>query len=142
MLKHLAEKKKIIVFITIVVLCVAIGVMIFSCSKSDSVSKEEDGQIEKQENDTKKEQQNSESEEPYSGNGLQATDEKQDDVVDSIQWPDSENSDKEEADNREDKPSIQPGQDAGQVPEQSTKDEGELDEDVLDDGKTWGNNIS
>lgn len=146
MFKNLTEKRKIIFIITAVVFCVVIGILIFCSTRPDSTSKKKDEQIEHQEN-SKEDEDDSTSEKPYDGDGLNVTDETED-VVESIPWSDTENTDKKESDRQGNTPSVQPGNDDKQDTEQDNKQdagqdtEGELDEGILDDGKEWGSNIS
>lgn len=138
MLKKLTDKKKIIFIIIAVVFCIAVGILIFKSTKPNSTSKKKNEQIEQQDL-SKEDGEDSTSEKPYAGDGLDVTDEKED-TVEKVPWSDSENSDQGETDGQENTPSVQPEQEDKQDSEQDT--EGDLEEGILDDGKEWGNNIS
>ena len=130
MLRKVTDRKKITLLITMIALCLAIGALILYCSRGFDIKKGTE-----------------QTEQPYDGDGLKETDEKED-AVDSIPWSDSVGQDKDESSNQKEKPSAKPDKDE----EQNTNDEGELEEgileedileeDILDDNKTWGNNIS
>ena len=136
MLKKLTDKKKIIFIIMAVAFCIVIGILLFNSTRPNSTSKEKDNQIEQQDI-SKEDEEDSTSEKPYDGDGLDVTDEKED-AVESVPWSDSEKSDKEGS--QDNIPSVQPEQEDKQDSEQDT--EGDLEEGILDDGKEWGNNIS
>lgn len=120
--------RKMILIAVAVVLCVTVGAVIFFRMKSASEDKKkEETQREQQEKVNEKEKTDLEADIPYNGEGLKEANEKEE-AVESISWTDSE-------------------EDIEEKTEEGTKIEGTsekdtLKEDVLDDGKEWGENIS
>lgn len=135
MLRKFTEQHKKVTVVAIIVLCVLVGVLIFYRISSDFASKLE-------ENGT----------ESNRGEGLQESDEAED-TVETVPWYDSEDTDVDanESDVENSTASKLPEQgekvdaeqnDTEQDAKKDTEPKGDLEENILDDGKEWGQNIS